>query len=402
MRGRGCHPRRVLLIGVSVLALLFAGTGAAAAVHPDGVRSQDGGFGDTPDGQDVPDVDPPERPTPVGPDNVDLPASQDLLPDSVTEDIEAGNIVPDVPYAVDKAYDACRMLFLGHPPVPGSGPQPETGMKSEYMYLCEPINNANQEVLEPTWEFFATGEASYAETQLQTPASSGISPRQEQTPTEGTERSFQGHSVGEGPNLPSLFGGSEILWMLIQAASVAVVAFTVIYLYRRLEGDEVLKHDARSTMMDIVKDRPGINEATLARELDVHPSTVRYHARILEEEGFLTSKADGREIVYFRSDQPTDKIKQELLKIARKPAKRRVIQAVRDTPGLSLSEAARQLDVHPSTVKRHADTLIEKGVLEDERHSGQRVIRLSVQVRDNLNLVDRATAAADVRVQNGA
>lgn len=57
---------------------------------------------------------------------------------------------------------------------------------------------------------------------------------------------------------------------------------------------QALAHESRRRMLDIVKERPGINVGALAREFDVSRIAVMKHLGTLEQAGLLVSEKDGR------------------------------------------------------------------------------------------------------------
>jgi DNA-binding transcriptional ArsR family regulator len=57
---------------------------------------------------------------------------------------------------------------------------------------------------------------------------------------------------------------------------------------------QALAHESRRSMLDIVKERPGIGVGALAQEFDVSRIAVMKHLAVLEQAGLLISEKDGR------------------------------------------------------------------------------------------------------------
>lgn len=144
----------------------------------------------------------------------------------------------------------------------------------------------------------------------------------------------------------------------------------------RREGAD-LDHDLRKRMLEVLEDRPALNEVALAEELGVHPTTVHYHGSVLARKGLVWREADGRELLYYLSGRAESDFERTLQKVMERPSKRRVITLYRENPRLTLSEAAERLDCHPSTVKRHADVLVREGILEEDYGDGCRRVELT-------------------------
>lgn len=65
-------------------------------------------------------------------------------------------------------------------------------------------------------------------------------------------------------------------------------------LFTRLERPQILAHEARKEVLALTARRPGVQLAQIASDLRLHPKTVAYHARRLEEAGRLRIERDGR------------------------------------------------------------------------------------------------------------
>lgn len=211
----------------------------------------------------------------------------------------------------------------------------------------------------------------------------------------GTRPSSQA-SLGDGLNQeatnqglsgPAVVSPDPYLSLLVRVALAAGAGLAaVLILYRRvLEEDDLLAHDLRNRMVELVKDEPGINEKALADRLDVHPSTVAYHARLLEKGDMIIREAQGRETLHYCNGGHTDSLERTLRRAVRREAKRRVISTCQDHPGLSVSEVADELECHPSTVTRHADCLVEQGILADQQENGRRCLEVAPEIEERIS-----------------
>lgn len=177
---------------------------------------------------------------------------------------------------------------------------------------------------------------------------------------------------------------NRLLELVLGAALAASLAAAV--LYRRLSEDEVLTNDLRRRMLDLVADAPGVNATVLADRLDVALTTVLYHGRILADHGHVVVERRSSEHMYFEAGS-VDPVERELVCVLKQETKAELIELLARRPGLNLSEAARRLDRHRSTVMRHADDLVARGLVEDRLGDGGR--RLSLVERVRCLLADR-------------
>lgn len=169
---------------------------------------------------------------------------------------------------------------------------------------------------------------------------------------------------------------------------VGAITVALVILYRRITGDDVLEHDLRSRILEIVRDNPAINESNLAEKLDVHPSTIAHHCILLQETGYLSQRRAGREKLFFPTNgQAHDRLDKETLTALRSEAKRRLVKVLIAEPGLSVTETARRLDCHPSTVTRHANSLANQNVLDERSEDGQRVLAVRDDMKATISTV---------------
>lgn len=161
--------------------------------------------------------------------------------------------------------------------------------------------------------------------------------------------------------VPTTDPGQALSITVYLAPLSGLVAFL---LYRRLTRDEVLDNELRSRILKIVTDEPGTTPSDLTDTLDVSIAGVLYHVRVLVKHDYLLARrADGRITLFAKG--ANDRDEHDLFSSMQSRAKRAVLDVVFENPGIGLSEAARRLDKDPSTVKYHADALIERGLIAD-------------------------------------
>lgn len=176
----------------------------------------------------------------------------------------------------------------------------------------------------------------------------------------------------------------DVGWSILLGVAVLVPAAALLWLYRRVRGDELLDHELRRRMVEIVREEPAVNTSEIAEKLGVDVTTVLYHARRLDDADLVVTKRCNGEVVFF---DPTrhPKAMRGVAAAIRHETKRRLVDLVAREPGLNLSEAARCLDRAPSTIKRHADGLVEEGVLEDVDDGAARRLTVAEDAREALD-----------------
>lgn len=182
---------------------------------------------------------------------------------------------------------------------------------------------------------------------------------------------IEGGSAAAPPSEPSWSIGLPLVVALLGA----------LWLYRRLTRDEALDNDIRSAILDLVEEEPGITPTEIAGELDIATNTVIYHARMLTEMDYLTTDRTGQGTRYFVAGA-CDRRAAAVMAMLRQRGKRDVLVAAHREPGSSISELARRLDRHRSTIKHHVDDLVEAGVLVAEKDGNGRHVAVPEPLRD--------------------
>jgi DNA-binding transcriptional ArsR family regulator len=135
--------------------------------------------------------------------------------------------------------------------------------------------------------------------------------------------------------------------------------------YSRHDESDPLDNETRANIYDVVTESPGVYYAQLAEQTDVTEETVRYHSRILADEGLVERrKIRGRKRLYPVSMEGEDA---ELAAAMADSAASDVISAIEHREPATLSAVADAIGCAPSTVSYHLDRLEEDGLISRER-----------------------------------
>ena len=152
--------------------------------------------------------------------------------------------------------------------------------------------------------------------------------------------------------------------------------------YSRHDGSDPLENETRAEIYDLVRESPGTYHAQLAEETGVAVETVRYHSRILAEEGLVEArKLRGRRRLFpvtMDDDDP------ELAAAIADSAASDVLSAIERREPTTLSALAEAVDCAPSTVSYHLDRLEDDGLVTRERDGGAVRVRLRRSTRSAL------------------
>jgi DNA-binding transcriptional ArsR family regulator len=133
--------------------------------------------------------------------------------------------------------------------------------------------------------------------------------------------------------------------------------------YSRYDDSDPLEHEAREEMLTVVRARPGTYLSEVSERAGLPLSTARYHVRVLEREGLVTSaKVRGRRRFY-----PNDVGGVELAAAMNDEATARLLDALARVGPASVSGLAETVDKDPSTVTHHLKRLEDGGIVVRER-----------------------------------
>jgi DNA-binding transcriptional ArsR family regulator len=159
--------------------------------------------------------------------------------------------------------------------------------------------------------------------------------------------------------------------------------------YSRHDDSDPLDNDVRARIHDAVVAAPGIYPAALVDRLDVPRSTVRYHLRVLAEEGLVSERDVDGQRRYVSSEASAAERTLAVVDEGTTPA--RIVDYLGDAGPATVGDLADHLDCSPGTVSYHLDRLEADGVVDRERDGRAVRNRLSPTVR---SLIESTQAAA--------
>ncbi|SHL23201.1 winged helix-turn-helix transcriptional regulator [Haladaptatus paucihalophilus] len=162
---------------------------------------------------------------------------------------------------------------------------------------------------------------------------------------------------------------------------------TTVRSYSRYDGSNPLENSTRAKIYDAIADEPGLSLSALSERTEIPRSTVRYHVRILQEEGLVeTTTVRGKRRVHPAGDENP-----ELAASLSDDSTATLLETVaRDGPA-SVSDLADALDRTPGTVSYHLERLADDGLVERERAGNAVVTTLADDVAaamDTGNAID--------------
>ncbi|MCJ2564265.1 MAG: pectinesterase family protein, partial [Candidatus Thermoplasmatota archaeon] len=134
-------------------------------------------------------------------------------------------------------------------------------------------------------------------------------------------------------------------------------------LYTKLRKRNVLDNYERGRIYQYIEMNPGEHYSQIKRDLTLPNGSLVHHLRVLEKASKIKSRTDGRFKRFYTLDTripvPNGGVLSEVQK--------RVIDAVKDVPGVTQKEIAALLGVHQSSVSYQMGRLEERRLIRSER-----------------------------------
>lgn len=137
-------------------------------------------------------------------------------------------------------------------------------------------------------------------------------------------------------------------------------------LYTRIPKDTLLMHDARERIFKLIREEPGIHAHEVAARLDLGWGTAVYHLKLLERNGLVVSRHEGRYKRFFVTGDQRIQVK-DAVALLRNPTSRSIAAQVARQPGLIQKQVCEALGLSPSLASWHLQRLEAAQVVRAER-----------------------------------
>ena len=134
-------------------------------------------------------------------------------------------------------------------------------------------------------------------------------------------------------------------------------------LYTKLRKRNVLDNYERGRIYQYIEMNPGEHYSQIKRDLSLPNGSLVYHLRVLEKASKIKFRTDGRFKRFYTLDTripvPNGGVLSEVQK--------RIVDTVKDVPGVTQKEVAALLGVHQSSINYQMGRLEERGLIRSER-----------------------------------
>lgn len=162
------------------------------------------------------------------------------------------------------------------------------------------------------------------------------------------------------------------------AESLATPAFVALaclplalLLYHRITARRAAEQPQRHRILQLLREHPGCDVATLSRLLGLSYKSTSHHVRVLRRAGLIRVASHGRRVIVSLTGSEERALRAVILE---QPLRAAVAREVAGHPGIRQADLARRLGVGRSTLHRHVTTLRRAAVIEQRGHGFHPVV----------------------------
>jgi DNA-binding MarR family transcriptional regulator len=133
--------------------------------------------------------------------------------------------------------------------------------------------------------------------------------------------------------------------------------YFLVPLYSKLNKDKVLNQFLRGQIYGYIMAYPGENYSSIKKAMGVENGTLTHHLYILEREGFVTSRVDGRNKRFYPAGVTREKKKKASM------IQKAILKMIRQSPDVTQTEIAEALGTSKQVVNYHIKSLQKVGLL---------------------------------------
>lgn len=149
----------------------------------------------------------------------------------------------------------------------------------------------------------------------------------------------------------------------VQSVSDRVRQF-IIRGYRRISRKNVLEHESRQRLYEMIGDHPGLDLKALADLSGLNEHTLKYHLDMIVLSGHVSVHRAGGGNHYFENHGTYSATQQAFLSHLHEGGSGRILSLVQSNPGLSRGEIAEKLGVSGPVITRSMQILIGEGLIK--------------------------------------
>jgi len=169
-------------------------------------------------------------------------------------------------------------------------------------------------------------------------------------------------------------GGAQFgVWALVH--KFFPLGLPLLGLFSRIDKDELLEHERRARIYELIKQNPGIHLSEIARELEYAWGTTLHHLRKLRADHLILFKDVGHHKSFFINGSGLSEIQMQAMSLIKNGTLAHLAQYLELHPRVSLKELSEALNISPPLAAFHIRKLEKAGFVSKVRDG--KSVRLS-------------------------
>ncbi|WP_455392718.1 winged helix-turn-helix transcriptional regulator, partial [[Eubacterium] cellulosolvens] len=163
--------------------------------------------------------------------------------------------------------------------------------------------------------------------------------------------------------------GYELNWLtgLSIFFIITILILISLFLYTTIKRHRVLEHQRREMIYGYVKEHPGEHFRAIQKALSLEVGVLAHHINKLEREEFIKSRQDGQYRRFYPMDAKID------VKLILSQIQERILNWIKQNPGISGSTLATQLGVDRKLITYHVNVLQNAGFIYTEKSGRDKI-----------------------------
>lgn len=172
----------------------------------------------------------------------------------------------------------------------------------------------------------------------------------------------------------TVVGGTQFgAWALLR--KLFPLGLPLMGLFSRIDKDELLEHERRARIYELIKQNPGIHLSEIARELEYAWGTTLHHLRKLRADRLIMFKDVGHHKSFFINGSGLSEIQMQAMSLVKNGTLALLAQYLEGHPRVSLKELSEALNISPPLAAFHVRKLEKAGFVSKVRDG--KSVRLS-------------------------
>lgn len=169
-------------------------------------------------------------------------------------------------------------------------------------------------------------------------------------------------------------GGAQFgAWALLK--KLFPLGLPLLGLFSRIDKDELLEHERRARIYELIKQNPGIHLSEIARELEYAWGTTLHHLRKLRADHLILFKDVGHHKSFFINGSGLSEVQMQAMSLVKNGTLAHLAQYLEAHPRVSLKELSEALNISPPLAAFHIRKLEKAGFVSKVRDG--KSVRLS-------------------------